>query len=529
MLDLIRKKKESVVVKAVFVIIVLSFVGTIFLVWGKGEEGMGRQAGFAAKVDRTVISLDAYQNAYQNMVDTYRQLFGENFTPELEKQLDLRQQTLDRLIDNTLILNNAKSVGVTVHKGDVVNAIAAMPAFQQNGTFDFALYQQTLKMNRITAEAFEDAKKRELLLEKTRKAVMGRVTVSDEDALKQFHKEYDKVELDYLSFSPAELASEVKVDDGALQAYLSQNPDGFKSPEKVAVSWFLLEYPPQPVGAAPGKEELESFYRKNLDRYMDKDNTPLPFEQVKEQVKQDAMRQKASKELYEKSADTLFQNIKSGDLQLVAGKLGAKVHETHLFTADAAPTPFTGEGSLLQKFFSMKQGELGGPVETAKGIYIFKIKEKRASELPPLALVRPAVEKGYREMKGAELAKQGGVDAQKGLAAGNTDLRLTSTPPFNHSDKGEIPGIGKSNVLMSKVFELTAANPALTEPVLVNGRWYAVRLKQRAVAADSEFAAKKEEIKQRMLPARQEEALANWIKELRGKAKIVTNPALTAR
>ena len=528
MLDLIRKKKESFIIKAVFAIIVLSFIGTIFLVWGKGEEGIGRSAGYAAKVDRTTISLDAYQNAYQNMAETYRQVFGGNFTPELEKQLNLRQLVIDRLIDSTLIEKAAKSQGVSVSKEEISAAIASSPAFQQNGAFDFGLYQQMLKLNRITPESYEESKKRELLIDKTRKTFMDKVTISDDEVLKQFHKEQDRLELSYASFSAADVSAEVKLPETDLQDYLTKNPEKFKTPEKVTLSWFVLENSVQTATQQVSQEEQETFYRKNMDRYIDKDNAPIPYEQVKERVKTDAQRQKAAKALYEKAADTLFQNIKSGDLALVAGKLGAKVQETALFTAAAAPAALAGESNLLKKAFELKQGDLGGPIETARGIYIFKVKEKKAAELPPLAQVRTTVEQQVRALKAAELAKQKAVEAQKALASGGAGLKLQTTPPFGYNTKGELPGIGSSQPLMEKVFELTTAAATPSEPMLVGNRWFAVRLKQRTAAPQGDFAARKDEIKKRMLPAKQEEALRSWLKELRSKAKIVINPAFTA-
>lgn len=528
MLDVIRKKKESVVIKAVFIVIVLSFIGTIFLVWGKGDEGIGRSAGYAAKVDRTTIPLDAYQNAYQNMTETYRQVFGGNLTPEVEKQLNLRQQVLNQLIDQTLIIKAAKGLGVSVSKEEISAEIAAMPAFQQNGSFDFGLYQQTLKVNRITPEEFEESKQRELLLSKTRKTVLDKVTVSDDDALKQFHKTQDKLELSYASFNAADVAGDVTLTDAELQDYLAKNADRFKTPEKVALSWFMLDHAAQPSGPAPTAEELESFYRKNLDRYIDKDNTPLPFEQVKDRVRGDALRQKAAKALYEKAADTLFQNIKSGDLGLVAGKLGAKIQETTLFTVTAPPAVLAGEATLLKKAFELKQGELGGPVETAKGIYVFKVKEKKPAELPPLTQVRSSVEQQLRAAKAAELAKQKAVDTQKKLATDSAGLKLQTTPLFSYNPKGDLPGIGSSPALQEKVFDLTTTAPVLSEPMLVGNRWYAIRLKQRVAAQQADFTARKDEIKKQLLPAKQEEALRAWLTELRSKAKIVINPALTA-
>jgi peptidyl-prolyl cis-trans isomerase D len=528
MLDLIRKKKESFIIKAVFAIIVLSFIGTIFLVWGKGEEGIGKSAGYAAKVDRTTISLDTYQNAYQNMAETYRQVFGGNFTPELEKQLNLRQLVIDRLIDSTLIVKAAKSLGVSVSKEEISTAIASSPAFQQNGTFDFGLYQQMLKLNRITPEAYEDSKKRELLIDKTRKTFMDKITISDDETLKQFHKEQDRLELSYASFSTADVSSEVKLTEADLQDYLTKNGDKFKTPEKIILSWFRLENSVQASMQQVTPEEQETFYRKNMDRYVDKDNAPIAYEQIKERVKADVQHQKAAKALYEKAADTLFQNIKSGDIGLVASKLGAKVQETQLFSAAAVPTALAGETTLLKKAFEMKPGELAGPVETPKGIYIFKVKEKKAAELPPLAQVRTTVEQQVRALKATELAKQKAVEAQKALASGGTGLKLQTTPAFSYNAKGELPGIGSSPPLMEKVFELTTAAATPSEPMLVGNRWYAVRLKQRTAAPQGDFAARKDEIKNRMLPAKQEEALRNWLKELRSKAKIDINPAFTA-
>ncbi len=527
MLDLIRKKKESVIIKAVFVIIVLSFIGTIFLVWGKGEEGLGRSGGYAAKVDRTTISLEDYKNAYQNLAETYRQLFGEAFTPEMEKQLNLRQQTIDRLIDTTLILKAAKSQGVSVSKEEISNAISSMPAFQQDGSFDFALYQQMLKANRITPKDFEGSKKRELLLDKTRKAVMDKVVITDEDALKQFHKEKDRLELNYVTYSAPELVSEVKLTDADLQDYLTKNAEKFKTPEKIALSWLLLEHSSQVGNQQISNDELDTFYRKNLDRYMDKDNAALPFEQVKERVKQDAQRQKASRALYEKAADTLFQNIKTGDLALVAGKLGAKTQDTALFTANTPPASFINEPGLIKKAFELKQGELGGPIETQRGIYIFKIKEKRPAELQQLSQIRSSLEQQVRTAKAADLAKQKAVEAQKKIASDTTGLKLQQTPLFSYDPKGDLPGIGNSKALMEKVLDLTTSAPALTEPMLLGNRWYAIRIKQRVAAPQSEFESQKTEIKQRLLPAKQEEVLRNWLKELRSKSKIVINPAFT--
>ena len=154
MLDIMRKKKNSIIIKIVFVVIVLSFVGTMFLVWGEGRSGMGGGSGYAAKVDGSKITMEEYQNSYQRIRNVYQQIYGQSLPAEMEKTLGLKKVALDTLIDNRLIMKEARAMGIKVTKDDVAAAIAAMPTFQKDGAFSFELYQQLLKSNRMTAKDF---------------------------------------------------------------------------------------------------------------------------------------------------------------------------------------------------------------------------------------------------------------------------------------------------------------------------------------------------------------------------------------
>jgi peptidyl-prolyl cis-trans isomerase D len=58
--------------------------------------------------------------------------------------------------------------------------------------------------------------------------------------------------------------------------------------------------------------------------------------------------------------------------------------------------------------------------------------------------------------------------------------------------------------------------------------WYAIKLKKRVEADTAEFQKTKEQIKQTLLPEKREEAVSNWLKSLKGKAKIEINPLLLA-
>ncbi len=525
MLDLLRKKKESSIIKVIFVIIVLSFIGTIFLVWGGGEDGIGKKSGYAVKVDRTSVPLEAYQRTYQTMVATYRQVFGNAFTSETEKQLNLSQQVIDRLIDDVLVLKGAKKEGITVSKEEVSQAIAAMPVFQTNGAFDYGLYQQTLRANRITSQDYEESKKRDLLIMKVQKTIMARGSVTDEEVARQFHKERDTLMVQLISHDPANYAKNITFTDAELQEALSKNQDRFKTPDQIALSYSLI--PRTGIVAAPvTEEEIASFYRKNMDRYLDGGTTPAPLQKVKERVRKEAQQFKQGKAAYDKVADTLFQNIKSGDLKVVAGKLGGTVQTTPLFPIAAPPAIIAELEPLKKRMHELKQGEIAGPYETSKGILIVKVQEKKLGSLPTLSNGRARIEQFLRPAKAAQQAQQQATATQKSLAAAPS----ASAQPvkISYAANGALAGVGTSPALMEKLFTLTAAQPVLAEPIQVGTRWYAARLVSRAAAPESELAAAKDGIRKRLAPVKQEEAFRSWMAALRKDAKIVINPALKA-
>jgi peptidyl-prolyl cis-trans isomerase D len=423
-------------------------------------------------------------------------------------------------------MKEGKSMGIKVSKEEVTNAIAAMPTFQKDGAFSFELYQQLLKSNRMTPKDFEEGQKGELILKKTRQSIKDKAVVSDEDALAQFKKENDKIDLEYVSYTPSEVLGEVKLTEAELNDYLQKNQTEFKTPEKAAISYILLDPAQQAAKMTVSEEEIQTYYQKNIDKFQGKDGIQ-PLKDVKDRAKADALRQKAAKQTYELAADTLFKNIKSGDLNLVARQLGLKVQDTPIFAANAPVAALLGETAVLKKAFELKQGELGGPVETPKGIYIIKLKERKDSIVPPLAEIKAAVEQKAKVAKSIDLAKKKAEEAAKQLFA-KAALKTQTTGSFGFSPKGDVPAIGNAPELMDAAFKLTSAAPAVDTPFKVGNRWFAVRLKQRIEAPKADFDKTKEELKKRILPKKQDDALAAWIKELKAKAKIEINPAITA-
>jgi len=527
MLGIMRKYKESIVIKAVFVIIVLSFIGTIFLVWGEGGTGSGGQTSYAAKVDSTKISIDDYQQSYYRLRGIYEQIYQRSLPADVEKQLGLKKMALDNLVEAVLVRRAAKKMGVTVSDDEVKTAIAAVPAFQKNGAFDFQQYQQTLKGNRMTAADFEESQKNELIMKKARKTVQDKVVISDADAEQYYHKKNDRIELQYVAITPEALLAEVKLTDQDLNTYIQGHQEQFKTAEQVSIQYVLID-PSSLAGAVTvSDEEINSYYQKNIDRYQGKGGI-LPLAEVKDRVKADAIRNKAGKEAYEKAADTINKNIAAANLQGVATALGVKIAETPLFTAKNPPAALAAEAAVVKKAFMLKAGEMAGPVETAKGIYALKLKERKPAEVPPLAQIRNAVEAAARVDKAKELAAKKAEETLAALAKNPAAAKLQDSGSFTFNEQGNIPGIGVSKELMDAALALSAAAPLPKTAVKIDQKWLVIKLKNRTAANSEDFQKTKEELKKQLLPKKQQEALDTWIKELKAAAKIDINQQLIA-
>lgn len=525
MLGIMRKYQQSAIIKIVFAVIVLSFIGTIFLVWGRGERTSEGKLAYAAKVNGTKISLDDFSKAYNRLRNIYEQIYNRTMTPEQEKQLGIRKMALGNLVDEVLMRGAAKEMGIEVKKEDVAAQIAKNASFQKNGVFDFKLYQMVLRENRLTPQEYEDAVRGDLLIEKARQKIKDAAKVTDDEVLKAYHKEHDKVDVAFVSYSPADVRKEVKLSDQDLNVYLQAHADQFKTPERISLAWLAVEPARHEEKVTVSDAEAQDYYQRHIDAYQGGGGI-LPFAQVKEKVIHDARLAKAASDAYGAAAEALNKNAQTGNLNAAAATLGVKVLTTPLFTATAPPAPFKGNAELIRRAFTTREGELGGPVETPTGIYLFKVVKREPAAVPPLAQVRSEVESRAVAEKAKDLAFKKASDALALLAKGGTGVKTEETGPFGWSAKGDIPRVGASPAIMDAAFNLTNTAPTPLAPIVVGNRVYAFRLKNRTVADNADFEKTKEAIRQQLIPQKQQEAVAAWLKGLKAKAKIELNTSL---
>ncbi len=202
-----------------FFIVILSFV-----FWGVGTvDKSGDGGNIVAEVGKFKITGEEYWRTYDRMFNFYRDIYKDKFDDEMQKKLKLKEGVLYSLVDNRVLLIAAKENGITVTDDELNEAIRSEPAFMRNGSFDSEVYQNRLRLMRLTPETYEFAKRQELTLAKMRRLIELAASVPSSDELSKISGPNDQTTK----------ALQQSLVDNAKNAALSAYIDGLKRGLKI--------------------------------------------------------------------------------------------------------------------------------------------------------------------------------------------------------------------------------------------------------------------------------------------------------
>lgn len=457
MLDFVRTKQKSILIKLVFGLIILSFVIGYAMLTSPGDSNKPQAGSPAVTVNGQAVPFSDFQGAYSNIYQLYQNVYQEQLTPTLEKQLKLVQKALDGLINQTLLLEEAKRQNLQVSKQELVDAIAKIPAFQQNGAFSKERYLQILGMQRLTAEEFEELQRRDLLVGKVREGLQKGLTIGDAEIAEEFKNREEKVNLEIVRINPAAFESQVRVSDDALAAFFEPRKEEFRTAEQVALRY--IEFLPQRYVDAItyDDKELETFYRRNLDRF----ETPEQVQASHILVRVPEGSDDTARKLKRAQAEKLLAEAKGGkDFAALAREFS----DDKGSAASGGDLGRFGRGVMVPAFeqaaFNLKPGQISDLVETQFGYHIIKLTAHQEATVQPLDKVRDEIKRELKTEKAAQLAFEKAMDAynvnRKGgsleAAAKSAGLEIRQTGRFARD--GAAGPLGRNEELIDAAFLL---------------------------------------------------------------------------
>lgn len=149
-----------------FFIVILSFI-----FWGVGSVDKTEKGSVVAEVGHLKISSEEYWRAYDRTFGFYKEVYKDKFDEEMQKKLNLKENVLNSLVENKVLLLAAKKDGISISDDELNEAIRNEPAFMKNGAFDRDVYINRLRLNRLTPETYESAKRQEMTISRIRRII----------------------------------------------------------------------------------------------------------------------------------------------------------------------------------------------------------------------------------------------------------------------------------------------------------------------------------------------------------------------
>lgn len=454
--------------------VILVFVLFVFVDFGSARLGPGASRA-AATVGGQPITYNEYERAYRNLEERLRQLYGDQFTPEVAKQLGLERQALEQLISQKVLAAEARRLGLATNDEELRKIILTIPAFKDSqGRFIGAqAYENVVRAIRYpSVEEFEHELREQLLVDKLNQVMSANLYLSDATVEAAYRKEVEKAAIRYLQLPAQQAALQVEVTPADLDAYLQAHRDQLRLPEQRKVAYLLIDNAALRDQVQVTDADIEAYYSQHADEFTQP-------EQVRARHILLQLNDQRTAEQARGEVEALKARLAGGEDFAAVAKA---VSEDPGSAARGGDLGYFGRGQMTPEFeqaaFDAQSGALVGPVETPFGVHLLEVLDHRQGGLQPLAeasgrirgklqveRVQQAAQTKATELAG-KLAEGGGkvtADRLRAVAEGEAAASFAETAPFGREDV--VPGIGRGGDFATTAFELAVG--ALSPPVKV--------------------------------------------------------------
>lgn len=384
MMDNLRAAANHVVLKIILALIILSFVLT-----GVGNYLIGGSGDYAAKVNGQTIERAQLEQAFQSERSRMQQQLGDQFSALAGNEgymQQMRRQVLSQLIDNMLLDQYAKKLGLAVSDDQIKDAIRKAPYFQTNGQFDNAKYLDLIGRMGYTADNFAQSMRQQLVNQQVIQAFgdSGFVLPSESQAMAALVLQERDVRLATIDLKA--LQAKQSAGDDELKAYYDQNKNSFIAPEQVKVSYIPLDAASMQDKVKVSEEDISAYYDQHKSSYGQPERKNYSVIQLKTEAEANA----ALDELKKGADFATLAKEKSTDIisRRTGGELGWLEPET---TADELK-----QANLTEK------GQLSGVVKSSVGYLIVRLNDIEPEKVKPLSEVHGAIAKQVQQEKAVD-------------------------------------------------------------------------------------------------------------------------------
>lgn len=388
MMDRLREGVNSIAVKIILGLIILSFVFA-----GVGSYIVGGSNNSAAKVGNVEIGRGEFEQAYQNERNRMQAQLGDYFSNLLADPSyveSFRKSVLDRMVNDLLLEQHAESLGLRVSDSQVRTLILEMPQFQVDGKFDQEIYQAALRRAGFSADSFAEYLRRDLVRNQLMTAIQGSDFALPGEVEAQSKLLTQTRDIKKVTLSLADFAAKAELSEEDIEQYYKQNSERYTRPEQVKVAYIELSAQKLKEGISISDEQAEKYYQEHIDKYSSEEQRRVSHILV--EGDDEAKAQAILDQLNEGADFAALAEEKSDDFGSASegGSLG-------WIERDVMDPSFEEAAFALQKV-----GDTTGLVKSEFGYHIIKLDELKDAVAKPYQEVAAEVKQELKDQQAVD-------------------------------------------------------------------------------------------------------------------------------
>lgn len=395
MLLAIREKSQGWFAYAIVIFITIPFA-----LWGIQSYLGGGSDPVAATVNGEEITQREVEQQVREYRDNMRSRLGASYRPDMFDDAVLRQQVMDRMI-NDLVLQSAADDWDLRASDELVRVyIRSIPAFQSNNQFDMNTYNVTLRNQGMSQAMFEHRVRQQLVMDQFRNGIGNSAFTTDYQISELTRLRDQQRELSYFLVTADRLGEDVENTEEELKAFYQANTGSYMVPERLKVEYLLLD--PEVVGAQiqVTDDKLRAYYQEHADEF-----------QVPEERRVRHILISVTETADEAVVRSAEEKISSLHERLSAGEsfedLAKEFSEDPGSAEQGGDVGWITRGLMAEAFedkaFSLETGKLSEPVRTPFGFHLIEVTEIKAGGAGDFASLKDEIDAAYRRVEAEQL------------------------------------------------------------------------------------------------------------------------------
>ena len=386
--------------KWILIAVVAAFVfGFVFIDMGMGgANAAGNERSYAARVNGETVSFRDFERALYYTEENYKQMYGQALTPEMIDSMDLPKQVLDSLVDQRLLLQEARRLNLEATPEEVRKRIMEIPLLAPEGKFIGTEYYTRFVTGRGYASPaeFEEELAREITLSKIENTLISSIIVAPKQAEAEYKRMSENAKIRYVLYPATKEVATVTVTPAEVDAYYKANQAKYSHNEQRNVKYLLADFARLRSQIVPSEAEL----RKRYDASRENFRTPESARILHILIKVEPNSAPEVDAIARKKAQDLVAALRGGADFATLARANSQDPSS---AGNGGDMGFVQRGQTVEAFdtaaFSIPLNQISDPIRTPEyGYHVIKVLERR-----------PAGMKTFDEVKGqlaSEVADQ---------------------------------------------------------------------------------------------------------------------------